>query len=92
MYRIHFAPRGAFWCVQFSVLQLFWRTVRVPKNLEAPISGGMKVLRFKTFDEARTYVTDIGIDKIYYDKTGEAPPFIPSAQTDTQGLSYQATR
>lgn len=64
-YRIHFEPKGAFWCVQVSRWGLCWETATDPK----PTSDGPAVVfepkRFETIDAAETYTKKVGLDKAY---------------------------
>lgn len=59
-FRIHFAPEGSFWCLQFSRLGWFWTTAMEHKSL-----GERTILRFDTFEQADAYVTERGIDAAY---------------------------
>lgn len=61
MFRIHFEPRGGYWCIQFLRWGLFWVTV-TPDSV-ASLSNARK--RFSTFDEACQYVEETGIDRAY---------------------------
>lgn len=59
-FRIHYETEGAYWCIQFSHLGLFWRTA-----VEHRALGERTVLRFPTFDEADAYVVSSGIESAY---------------------------
>ena len=60
MYRIHFEPNGAYWCIQFLAFSFFgmnsWKTVYEPK-----ISNRRPIKKFPTLEAAKTYVEEQGI-------------------------------
>lgn len=74
-YRIHFEPKGAYWCIQFMRWELFWQSVkgyyRIPPHVQInerePKEGEMTygILKFDNIEEAETYVRERGIDKAY---------------------------
>lgn len=80
MFRIHFEPKGGFWCVQFERMGFFWVTVRVPSEAPpAPNNKGkpaLEVLRFKSYEEAEAYVREKGLDFIYRCRSGEPPSVV----------------
>ena len=52
MYRIVFEPTTARWLVQILSFHLFWRTVKTESE-------------FKVFQEAQTFVNDVGLANVY---------------------------
>lgn len=64
VYRIHFEPNGAYWCLQFSVYGLFWKTVSTSTK-EPNVPQGEQPLVFKTYTEVEEYVAKKGINKAY---------------------------
>lgn len=80
MFRIHFQPRGGFWCVQFERFGMFWETVKVPKE-GTNVNPGLEPLKFDTYEDADNYVVDKGIDQIYRCRSGEPPAVQMTAPT-----------
>ncbi len=81
MFRIHFQPRGGFWCIQFLVWGLFWATVRVPKLNNAPkVSSSLVVAQFDSYESACTYVEEKGIDVAYQYKDNSSMMAAVSSQ------------
>ena len=64
-YRIHFEPKGAFWCVQMSRWGLFWATAADPKPTGDEPTVSFPPKRFETFDAAERYTKDVGLDRVY---------------------------
>ena len=66
-YRIHFEPKGAYWCVQMQVYWFFWRTVEhevlVKTNSGSPLV--MEPVKFDTYEGAAEYVRGIGLNMAY---------------------------
>lgn len=81
MFRIHFQPRGGFWCVQFERFGLFWETVQVSVSVEGS-KPRLEPLKFDTYEAADTYVVEKGIDQIYRCRSGE-PPALQLSATHT---------
>ena len=79
MFRIHFTPRGGFWCVQFERFGMFWETVKVPKT-GTNVNPGLEPLKFDTYEAADDYVVEKGIDQIYRCRSGEPPALQMTAQ------------
>lgn len=61
MYRIHFEPKGAFWCIQFMKYNLFWETVTTITEGQE----GIHPVKFESFAEAEKYGVMRGIDSAY---------------------------
>ncbi len=66
-YRIHFEPKGGYWCIQFQSGFLFWKTVQatVPSAEGGPVET-TTVLKFKNLREAEEYAAATGIDSAYH--------------------------
>ena len=56
MYRINFDPEQATFVIQIIQWGFLWVTVATDKE-------------FRTFDEARSHVNAIGLDKLYQDRS-----------------------
>lgn len=66
MYRIHFEPKGAYWCIQFRKYMVLWVTT-------TEISAGKPtVKRFTSYGEAQTFVNAQGLDQAYRCATAKA--------------------
>lgn len=80
MFRIHYEPKGGYWCVQFHRWGFFWVTVRTREGAGSPLL----VKEFPAFSEALKYVEEQGIDEVYRDRTGSPPlagfDLVPEAQ------------
>ena len=64
IYRIHFNAKKAYWCIQFSRVGIFWETVSTDRI--GPVnSRKQEQVEFLNYDQAETYVKDMGIDKAY---------------------------
>lgn len=66
IYRIHFEPEGAYWCIQFQRFLTFWTPVR-----SRAVEGGSQttagaVLTFDDLAAAESYVSTVGIDRAYH--------------------------
>ena len=61
MYRIHFKHLGGFFCIQVVVFGLMWVSVR---------KDG-KIVQHETFDSASKAVVDLGLDKLYENKSAD---------------------
>ena len=60
-FRIHFEPKGSFWCIQFQRFYIYWETaMTIDAELDKPT-----VMKFKNYNEAMDYVKDQGIDRVY---------------------------
>ena len=60
-FRIHFEPKGSFWCIQFQRFYMYWESAMTSDNVGTPIA----VMKFNNYDEALTYVKEQGIDRVY---------------------------
>jgi len=70
IYRLHFDPKGAHWCIQFQRWFMFWVPVRSHEDngilaLEST-KGKLEVLKFKNLMGAEEYCASVGIDKAYH--------------------------
>lgn len=63
IYRIIFEPQGGYWCIQFMIFYLFWRTVT--REISGPDTPVYEVVKFDTYDKAEAWVATMGIDKAY---------------------------
>lgn len=61
MYRIHFDPALGKFVVQVLSWGIFWVTVR----------NGSDFATFATFENAERYITDIGLNKLYENKSAD---------------------
>ena len=61
MYRIHFKHFGGFFCIQVVVFGLMWVSVR---------KDG-KIVQHETFDSASKAVIDLGLNKLYENKSAD---------------------
>lgn len=64
MYRIVFVVDGGYWTLKFLKWGIFWVPVTLRDDTESP-SPPTTPLKFKTYEEAQTYVTEMGIDQAY---------------------------
>lgn len=64
-YRIHFEPKGAFWCIQFQRSVLGWRTVTEVKPTGDGPTHKEEIVKFETYENAESYVAERGLDKAY---------------------------
>ena len=79
MYRIHFKHNGGFFCVQVMFLGMFWVSVK----------RDGKIIQHNTFDAATRAVVDLGIHKLYENKSEGKYHQHMSGQTE---LNYNAAR
>jgi hypothetical protein len=73
MYRIHFEPHGAYWCIQFASYfcgLLIWKTVKVANGLKKVIK------EFDDYESAKSFVEDQGISKMYKEWEKENSSFL----------------
>ncbi len=66
MYRIHFSPQVGKFVVQVLWIGSVWRTVR-----QHEASGPSTELTFRTYSEAKTHVSEIGLDQLYSNKSAD---------------------
>lgn len=67
MFRIHFDPTTGQFVVQVLSFGCFWTTVR-RKRADEPTA---KIAGFATYEEAGKYVSSIGLDKLYTNKSAD---------------------
>lgn len=65
MYRIHFDHKIGRFTIQVLIFGLFWRDIALSDDIK-PIADRAT---FKTIDEAIQYVTSIGLNRLYADKS-----------------------
>lgn len=70
MFCISFDPNIGKFIVQVLKMQLFWKTIQ----------SGDGALTFATFDEAQKYVSSIGLDKLYSDRSANCRRLYMAAQ------------
>jgi len=61
VYRIHFEPKGGYWCIQFHRHLFFWHTVTACDT----DSSKHRVEKFDSLKEAEEFVAERGINKAY---------------------------
>ena len=66
MYRIHFEPNGGYFCIQIMFLGFFWRDM---KRFDS--DKKMETVRFPNLVSARTEANQIGLDKLYQDRSAD---------------------
>jgi hypothetical protein len=73
MYRIHFDQKIGRFIIQVLVYGFSWKTVLVAKELKGeapyPIKFDFEKHSFRTFEEAGKHISEIGLDKLYQNKS-----------------------
>lgn len=67
MYRIHFEPKGGYFCIQILFFCVIWRNVR---RLSID-NKKMEALKFPDLESAREEVKKIGLDELYQDRSAD---------------------
>lgn len=67
MYRIHFEPKGGYFCIQILTWGFIWQTVT--RLIEGPGTPVSSVLKFKTYHEAHEESVKTGLAKLYQDRS-----------------------
>lgn len=65
MYRIHFEPKGGYFCIQVLFFCVVWRNV---KRLSTD-NKKMEAVKFQNLESARKEVEAIGLDVLYEDRS-----------------------
>ena len=67
MFRIHFEPKGAYFCIQILTYGFIWVTVK--RSIEGPGTPVEQVCQFETYDAALKETVRSGLDKLYQDRS-----------------------
>lgn len=67
MYRIHFDPKGGFFCLQVLTWGFFWVTVK--ELVTGPGTPVIKTMMFKTHADAKMQAVDTGLDFLYEERS-----------------------
>ena len=66
MYRIHFEPKGGYFCIQILFFCVIWRNVkRLNKD------NKIEVMKFEDLTSVRDEVKNIGLDVLYEDRSAD---------------------
>ena len=67
MYRIHFEPHGGYFCIQILFFGFIWQDMKRPSQ----DNKKMEIVKFADLDGARTEANEIGLDKLYQDRSAD---------------------
>ena len=84
MYRIHFVPNGGYFCIQILFFGFIWQDI---KRLSLD-DKKMEIVKFPDLASARDEAKEIGLDKLYQDRS--ANKFREYMQTSVQRQDYSA--
>lgn len=88
MFRIHFEPKGGYWCIQFLVWWFFWVTVKTPKTHDdQKVGKSLVVAQFDSYELACAYVEKKGIDVTYQYKDNSS--LLTAAQVSQQVVQQE---
>ena len=66
MFRIHFEPKGGYFCIQVLFLGFIWQDVkRLNKD------NKIEVMKFEDLTSVRDEVKNIGLDVLYEDRSAD---------------------
>jgi hypothetical protein len=85
MYRIHFEPHGAYWCIQFASYfcgLLIWKTVKATVGLKKAIK------EFDDYESAKSFVEAQGISKMYKEWKLEENSFLSAINSPQEEKIY----